>query len=36
MLIADMEEREVFIAAKRDAREERRALAVNMALKGYA
>ena len=35
MMIADMEELEVFIAEKRDAREYRRALAVKMALKGY-
>ena len=35
MMIADMEERAVFIAEKRDAREYRRALAVKMALKGY-
>ncbi len=35
-MIADMEELEVFIAENRDSREYRRALAVKMALKGYA
>jgi transposase len=35
MMIADMEELEVFITEKHDSREYRRALAVKMALKGY-